>query len=131
VLLVDQSERFVFKPMLYELLSGGMLFFVIKSHLSVIRLHSKYDSSQCSYKKWGDKNNLIISLYAEVDAWEIAPRFLDLLASTSVQFFQDKVKVLHPADHLGINGPSRSNCGGTVHLESGLLIEYDCYNSYY
>ena len=24
VLLVDQSERFVFKPMLYELLSGGM-----------------------------------------------------------------------------------------------------------
>jgi len=68
VLLVDQSERFVFKPMLYELLSGGMLFFVIKSHLSVIRLHSKYDSSQCSYKKWGDKNNLIISLYAEVDA---------------------------------------------------------------
>lgn len=25
VLLVDQSERFVFKPMLYELLSGGML----------------------------------------------------------------------------------------------------------
>lgn len=24
MLLVDQSERFVFKPMLYELLSGGM-----------------------------------------------------------------------------------------------------------
>ncbi|KAF3943433.1 hypothetical protein CMV_030009 [Castanea mollissima] len=42
VLLVDQSERFVFKPMLYELLSG------------------------------------------EVDAWEIAPRFLDLLANTNL-----------------------------------------------
>ncbi|XP_059432072.1 alternative NAD(P)H-ubiquinone oxidoreductase C1, chloroplastic/mitochondrial isoform X3 [Corylus avellana] len=83
VLLVDQSERFVFKPMLYELLSG------------------------------------------EVDAWEIAPRFSDLLANTSVQFFQDRVKVLHPTDHLGINGRSGSNCGGTVHLESGLLIEYD------
>jgi len=24
IILVDQSERFVFKPMLYELLSGGM-----------------------------------------------------------------------------------------------------------
>ncbi|KAL4632738.1 hypothetical protein ACB092_04G071800 [Castanea dentata] len=83
VLLVDQSERFVFKPMLYELLSG------------------------------------------EVDAWEIAPRFLDLLANTSVQFFQDRVKLLHPADHFGMNGPSRSSCGGIVHLESGLRIEYD------
>ncbi|EXB80260.1 NADH dehydrogenase C1 [Morus notabilis] len=83
VLLVDQSERFVFKPMLYELLSG------------------------------------------EVDEWEIAPRFTDLLASTSVLFFQDKVKSLHPCDHLGWNGPSSSTCGGTIHLESGLLIEYD------
>lgn len=83
VLLVDQSERFVFKPMLYELLSK------------------------------------------EVDSWEIAPRFLDLLATTSVQFFQDRVKLLNPFDHLGMNGPSRSSCGGTVHLESGLLIEYD------
>jgi NADH:ubiquinone reductase (non-electrogenic) len=80
---------------------------------------------------WVHKNNLIIFLYAEVDAWEIAPRFSDLLANTSVQFFQDRVKVLHPTDHLGINGPSGSNCGGTVHLESGLLIEYDWYNSYY
>ncbi|KAM6563239.1 hypothetical protein CsatB_023237 [Cannabis sativa] len=83
VLLVDQSEHFVFKPMLYELLSG------------------------------------------EVDEWEIAPRFKDLLASTSVLFFQDRVKSLHPSDHLGINGPTTSSCGGTVHLESGLLIEYD------
>ncbi|XP_065874201.1 alternative NAD(P)H-ubiquinone oxidoreductase C1, chloroplastic/mitochondrial isoform X2 [Euphorbia lathyris] len=82
VLLVDQSEHFVFKPMLYELLSG------------------------------------------EVDAWEIAPRFSDLLASTGVLFLQDKVKLLHPCDHLGINGSSGS-CGGTVQLASGFHIEYD------
>uniref|UniRef100_A0A2P2LBM0 demethylphylloquinone reductase n=1 Tax=Rhizophora mucronata TaxID=61149 RepID=A0A2P2LBM0_RHIMU len=83
VLLVDQSEHFVFKPMLYEVLSG------------------------------------------EVDAWEIAPRFRDLLANTGVQFFQDRAKVLHPFDHMGMNGSKASSCGGTVLLESGLLIEYD------
>ncbi|KAK3013381.1 hypothetical protein RJ639_010050 [Escallonia herrerae] len=83
VLLVDQSECFVFKPMLYELLSG------------------------------------------EVDSWEIAPRFSELLENTSVQFFQDRVKVLRPSDHIGMNGPTRIGCGGTVHLESGLLVEYD------
>ncbi|PQQ19899.1 alternative NAD(P)H-ubiquinone oxidoreductase C1 chloroplastic/mitochondrial [Prunus yedoensis var. nudiflora] len=83
VLLVDQSERFVFKPMLYELLSG------------------------------------------EVDAWEIAPRFSDLLANTSVLFFQDKAKLLYPSDHLEVNGPTQYSCGGSVLLESGLLVEYD------
>ncbi|KAL6177121.1 hypothetical protein ACLB2K_048647 [Fragaria x ananassa] len=82
VLLVDQSEHFVFKPMLYELLSG------------------------------------------EVDAWEIAPHFSDLLANTNVLFIQDKVKLLYPSDHLGMNGPAKSSVGGSV-LESGLLIEYD------
>ncbi|KDO52209.1 hypothetical protein CISIN_1g009310mg [Citrus sinensis] len=83
VLLVDQSERFVFKPMLYELLSG------------------------------------------EVDAWEIAPRFADLLANTGVQFFKDRVKLLCPSDHLGVNGPMACTHGGTVLLESGLIVEYD------
>ncbi|OVA06934.1 FAD-dependent pyridine nucleotide-disulfide oxidoreductase [Macleaya cordata] len=83
VLLIDQSDRFVFKPMLYELLSG------------------------------------------EVDTWEIAPRFSDLLANTSVQFFQDRVKLLHPSDQLGMNSSTASSSGGIVHLESGLLIEYD------
>ncbi|XP_050233640.1 alternative NAD(P)H-ubiquinone oxidoreductase C1, chloroplastic/mitochondrial isoform X2 [Mercurialis annua] len=83
VLLVDQSERFVFKPMLYELLSG------------------------------------------EVDAWEIAPRFSDLLANTGVLFLQDKVRLLQPSDHLGTNGSSGSSSGGTVLLASGLLVEYD------
>ncbi|RDX58615.1 Alternative NAD(P)H-ubiquinone oxidoreductase C1, chloroplastic/mitochondrial [Mucuna pruriens] len=86
IVLVDQSDRFVFKPMLYELLSG------------------------------------------EVDEWEIAPRFSDLLANTSVQFFKDRVKLLHPSDHWGMNGSKASSCGGTVHLESGLLIEYDWYS---
>ncbi|XP_043718614.1 alternative NAD(P)H-ubiquinone oxidoreductase C1, chloroplastic/mitochondrial-like [Telopea speciosissima] len=83
VLLVDQSDHFVFKPMLYELLSG------------------------------------------EVEAWEIAPHFSDLLENTSVQFFKDKVKLLHPSDYLGTNGPTWFGCGGTVHLESGTIIEYD------
>eukprot|EP00268_Persea_americana_P052220 TRINITY_DN5840_c0_g1_i2.p1 TRINITY_DN5840_c0_g1~~TRINITY_DN5840_c0_g1_i2.p1 ORF type:complete len:555 (+),score=108.42 TRINITY_DN5840_c0_g1_i2:42-1667(+) len=83
VLLIDQSDRFVFKPMLYELLSG------------------------------------------EVDAWEIAPRFSDLLANTSVQFCQDRVKLLRPSDNIGMTGATSSGCGGMVHLESGTLIEYD------
>ncbi|XP_038882711.1 alternative NAD(P)H-ubiquinone oxidoreductase C1, chloroplastic/mitochondrial isoform X2 [Benincasa hispida] len=83
VLLVDQSEQFVFKPMLYELLSG------------------------------------------EVDAWEIAPRFSDLLANTSIKFVQDKVKLLDPCDHYDMKNPKNPSCSGTVHLESGLHIEYD------
>ncbi|GMH10388.1 hypothetical protein Nepgr_012229 [Nepenthes gracilis] len=83
VILIDQSERFVFKPMLYELLSG------------------------------------------EVDAWEVAPRFSDLLANTNIQFFQDRVKLLHPSYDSPKNGSERSTCAGTVRLESGLLVEYD------
>lgn len=83
VVLVDQSERFVFKPLLYELLSG------------------------------------------EVDEWEIAPRFSDILGNTSVEFFRDRVKCLHPLDYLGMNGATVTASGGIVHLESGLLIEYD------
>ncbi|KAI0499085.1 hypothetical protein KFK09_019986 [Dendrobium nobile] len=86
VLLVDQSDKFVFKPLLYELLSG------------------------------------------EVDPWEIAPSFTELLKSTSAHFINDKVKLLRPFDHLdnsGKNGPGRSCSGGTVLLESGVLVEYD------
>ncbi|KAL3749039.1 hypothetical protein ACJRO7_010175 [Eucalyptus globulus] len=86
LVLVDQSKRFVFKPMLYELLSG------------------------------------------EVEEWEIAPRFADFLARTDVQFFQDRVKLLRPMDHLGINAPPGSGSGGTVQLESDLLVEYDWYH---
>lgn len=82
VLLIDQSDRFVFKPMLYEFLSG------------------------------------------EVDEWEIAPRFSDLLASTDVQFIQDRVKLLHPYD-MPTSGGQRYPCAGSVQLESDILIEYD------
>lgn len=63
-----------------------------------------------------------------MDEWEIAPRFSDLLANTNVQFLQDRVKLLHPSDHWGRDGLTATSCGGTVHLESGLLIEYDWYN---
>ncbi|KAH9623257.1 hypothetical protein KSS87_023113 [Heliosperma pusillum] len=82
VLLIDQSERFVFKPMLYELLSG------------------------------------------EVDEWEVAPRFTDLLANTGIQFIQDRVKHLNPSFE---NSSQSYSCAGTVQLESELLIEYDWY----
>ncbi|VAI84178.1 unnamed protein product [Triticum turgidum subsp. durum] len=82
VMLVDQSERFVFKPMLYELLSG------------------------------------------EVDVWEIAPYFTELLKNTSVQFVKDSVKLLRPSDHLR-REPGVSCTGGVVHLESGTVVEYD------
>jgi len=85
VLLVDQSEDFVFKPMLYELLSG------------------------------------------EVDAWEIAPSFKDLLENTNVKFVKDKVKILKPSDYLLEKGPEILKSGGTVHLESGIIVEYDWY----
>ncbi|XP_008813033.2 alternative NAD(P)H-ubiquinone oxidoreductase C1, chloroplastic/mitochondrial isoform X3 [Phoenix dactylifera] len=86
VLLVDQSDRFVFKPLLYELLSG------------------------------------------EVDDWEIAPSFTDLLRNTSVQFVKDRVELLRPLDHLNrieMREPGRSRSGGLVQLESGIIIEYD------
>ncbi|KAM0918167.1 hypothetical protein ACQ4PT_008804 [Festuca glaucescens] len=83
VLLVDQSDRFVFKPMLYELLSG------------------------------------------EVDVWEIAPYFTELLKNTSVQFVKDSVKLLRPSDHFR-REPGGSSTGGVVHLQSGTVIEYDC-----
>ncbi|CAN6202103.1 unnamed protein product [Urochloa humidicola] len=82
VVLVDQSDRFVFKPMLYELLSG------------------------------------------EVDVWEIAPSFTELLKNTSVQFVRDSVKLLRPSDHFR-REPGESCTGGVVHLESGTVIEYD------
>lgn len=67
----------------------------------------------------------------EVDAWEIAPRFSDLLVNTTVQFLKDRVKLLSPSDHVGMNGPTVSGSGGTVQLESGLVIEYDWYDTMY
>ncbi|KAL6588161.1 hypothetical protein OROMI_001139 [Orobanche minor] len=86
VVLVDQSEHFVFKPLLYELLSG------------------------------------------EVDEWEIAPCFSEVLSRTAVQFLKDKVQSLHPSDHYAMDGTAVTLSAGVVHLESGLLIEYDWYD---
>lgn len=106
--------------MLYELLSGGMLLFGCPEILFLLLM---IIPPKCSYQK----NDLFITSDAEVDVWEIAPRFSDLLANTGVQFFQDRVKLLHPSDHLGKNMSTGSGSGGTVLLESGLLIEYDWY----
>jgi hypothetical protein len=75
--------------------------------------------------------NRITLWHTEVDEWEIAPYFSDLLANTGVRFLKDRVKVLHPSDHAGVNGSNASTRGGTVHLESGLHIEYDWYNMNY
>lgn len=111
VVLVDQSERFVFKPMLYELLSGG-------------RISSSFLVNLC-YCFVSD-----FFLSAEVDVWEIAPRFSDLLSNTGIQFLRDRVKTLLPCDHSGANGSESSVAGGTVLLESGFLIEYDWYYVY-
>jgi demethylphylloquinone reductase len=63
----------------------------------------------------------------EVDEWEIAPTFTELLKNTSVQFVKDKVKFLRPCDHLhhGRTNKVVSNTAGTVDLESGTSIEYD------
>lgn len=84
VLLVDQLDRFVFKPMLYEILSG------------------------------------------EVDAWEIAPYFSELLSNTSVLFIKDKVKTICPCYGSKGNGLQTSGDVGAVYLESGIKVEYDC-----
>ncbi|GLJ50363.1 hypothetical protein SUGI_1073170 [Cryptomeria japonica] len=83
ILIVDQSDRFVFKPMLYEILSG------------------------------------------EVDAYEIAPYFSELLANTGVLFCKDKVKAICPCDSVRSNASPTSGIGGIVHLESGMQVEYD------
>ncbi|RLM54429.1 hypothetical protein C2845_PM10G08490 [Panicum miliaceum] len=60
----------------------------------------------------------------EVDVWEIAPSFTELLKNTSVQFVRDSVKLLRPSDHFR-REPGESWTGGVVHLESGTVIEYD------
>ncbi|MEN9221627.1 MAG: NAD(P)/FAD-dependent oxidoreductase [Thermostichus sp. BF3_bins_97] len=70
ITLVDRQERFVFAPLLYELLTG------------------------------------------EMEDWEVAPRFQDLLSSESVQFRQGSVTAIDPK-------------GRTVTLADGQSLEYD------
>ncbi|CAM6090553.1 unnamed protein product [Calypogeia fissa] len=86
VLLIDQSDRFVFKPMLYEMLSK------------------------------------------EVDGWEIAPTFAELLSNTSVKFIKDTVKAVLPYDSRSGNSsqtPESKSTGGTVFLDGGDYVDYD------
>lgn len=70
IVLVDQSDRFLFSPLLYELLTG------------------------------------------ELQTWEIAPPFAEILAGTNVRFCQGVV--------AGINVDERR-----VQLQDGLEISYD------
>ncbi|KAH6554606.1 hypothetical protein KP509_1Z321400 [Ceratopteris richardii] len=86
ILIIDQFDRFVFKPMMYELLSK------------------------------------------EVDIWEIAPRFEDLLKGTNIKFQQDRVKKVFPykiSSSLSNGSFTSEDIGGCVALESGLEVEYD------
>ncbi|KAL2634438.1 hypothetical protein R1flu_005917 [Riccia fluitans] len=87
ILLIDQYDRFVFKPLLYEILSK------------------------------------------EVDQWEIAPTFTELLANTNVTFIKDSVKAVSaPGQSRRENGSfasSGDNTVGTVLLESGTRVNYD------
>ncbi|QDZ18033.1 pyridine nucleotide-disulfide oxidoreductase [Chloropicon primus] len=76
ITLVDQRDRFVFKPLLYELLTE------------------------------------------ELDLDEVAPRFVDVLSRTGVNFVQGKVAETLPK---GEGDGAR----GKVELESGEVIEYD------
>jgi NADH:ubiquinone reductase (non-electrogenic) len=119
VLLVDQSDRFVFKPMLYELLSGGTAVSSVKCLQVYIVYRSFHMTSffDCWTLIW----------LPEVDVWEIAPYFTELLKNTSVQFVKDSVKLLRPSDHFR-REPRGSSTGGVVHLQSGTVIEYDWYD---
>jgi demethylphylloquinone reductase len=70
IVLVDQSDRFVFSPLLYELLTG------------------------------------------ELQTWEIAPPYTELLQNTSVRFCQAAVSGIDIDEHR-------------VHLQDGPEIPYD------
>jgi demethylphylloquinone reductase len=70
ITLIDQSDRFLFSPLLYELLTG------------------------------------------ELQTWEIAPPFVELLANTGVRFCQGTVAKVDVEQHL-------------VHLQGGSDISYD------
>lgn len=83
ILLVDQSDRFVFKPLLYELLSK------------------------------------------EVESWEVAPSFNELLATSGIQFRQDTVKSIQPMDAVNGTPAASRDIGGSVYLSSGTQVDYD------
>ncbi len=70
IVLVDQSDRFLFSPFLYELLTG------------------------------------------ELQTWEIAPPFAELLSNTGIRFCQGVVHKIDTDNH-------------SVHLQDGSQIPYD------
>jgi demethylphylloquinone reductase len=70
IVLVDQRDRFLFSPLLYELITG------------------------------------------ELETWEIAPPFADLLAGTGIQFYQTEV--------AGIDLD-----GQQVQLQNGVTVAFD------
>lgn len=71
IVLVDRNDRFLFAPLLYELMTG------------------------------------------ELNAWEIAPPYVELLANTDIRFLQGKVS--------DIDLPAQ-----TVQLKDGQVLPYDC-----
>lgn len=67
---------------------------------------------------------------AEVESWEVAPSFKDLLANSSIQFCQDTVRSIQPFD--AVNGTpalatTSRDVGGSVYLSSGTQVDYDWY----
>lgn len=67
---------------------------------------------------------------SEVESWEVAPSFKDLLANSSIQFCQDTVRSIQPYD--AVNGTpalatTSRDVGGSVYLSSGMQVDYDWY----
>lgn len=91
VMLVDESERFEFKPMLYQLLTG------------------------------------------EVESWEVAPRYRDLLDGSNVTFVPGRVSGISlPGSQTstsgageGVQGRPVTDRGGSLSLEDGTQVEWD------
>jgi len=70
IILIDRSDRFLFTPLLYELVTG------------------------------------------ELQAWEIAPPFAEILANTNIRFLQATVTDIEPTEQR-------------VHLQDGTVLPYD------
>ena len=93
MILVDESERFEFKPMLYQLLTG------------------------------------------EVESWEVAPRYRDLLEGSDVEFLRGRVSgVSLPgsqtstssgADETSRGSSALGPAGGSLSLEDGTQVDWD------